>query len=118
MKAALAVVIAAASLVVLQAQEIYKVGDGVLAPVPIKQVRPDYTAEAKAARIEGVVELRVVVLADGMVRDVTVTKSLDSVLGLDKQAVNAAKEWLFKPATKDGKPVAVSVTLQMKFTLQ
>jgi protein TonB len=118
MKAALAVVVAAVSLTALHAQEIYKVGNGVLAPVPIREVRAEYTPEAKAARIEGVVSLAVVVLADGTVGDVTVSKSLDNVLGLDRQAVNAAKDWLFKPATKDGKPVAVSVTLQLKFTLQ
>ena len=114
----LAAFVVAAALIGLHAQEIYRVGNGVLAPVPVKEVRPDYTPEAMAARIEGIVGLDVVVLADGTVRDVTVSKSLDSVLGLDTQAVNAAKEWRFKPATKDRKPVAVSVTLQMKFTLK
>jgi TonB family protein len=118
MKSLFGLVVVAASLVGLHAQEIYKVGNGVVAPVPIKEVRPEYTAEARKARIEGVVDLNVVVLADGTVRDVTVSRSLDSTFGLDQQAVNAAKEWRFKPAARDGKPVAVSVTLQMNFTLK
>ena len=62
--------------------------------------------------------LETVVQPDGSVRDVKIVKSLDDVLGLDRQAVNAAKEWRFKPGTKDGKAVAVSVTLEMRFTLK
>jgi protein TonB len=118
MKGLAVVVLVAASFASLSAQEVYKVGKDVLAPVPVKEVKPDYTAEAKAARIEGAVLLEVVIKADGTVADVTVAKSLDEVLGLDRQAVNAAKQWTFKPATKDGKPVAVQVALQMTFTLQ
>ena len=41
-----------------------------------------------------------------------------NVLGLDQQAVKAAKQWRFRPGTKDGKAVAVSVTLEMRFTLK
>jgi TonB family protein len=108
----------AASFASVSAQEIYKVGKDVSAPVPVTQVKPDYTAEAKAQRIEGAVALDVVINADGKVRDVKVAKSLDSVFGLDKSAVAAAKEWTFEPATKDGKAVAVQVTIQMTFTLQ
>ena len=44
--------------------------------------------------------------------------SLDPTYGLDEQAVAAAKRWEFKPGTKDGKPVAVRVTLEMSFTLK
>jgi len=118
MKRLIAAVLVAASFASAAAQEVYKVGKDVMAPVPIKQVKPDYTAEAKAARIEGMVQLDVTIKADGTVADVKVAKSLDEVLGLDKQAVNAAKQWTFKPATKDGKPVAVQVAVQMTFTLQ
>jgi TonB family protein len=59
-----------------------------------------------------------VVLADGNVGDVTVARSLDTTYGLDQQAVNAAKQWTFKPGTKDGKPVAVRVNIELKFTLK
>ena len=100
------------------AQEVYKPGNGVSLPVVVKEVKPDYTDEAKAAGIRGSVWMRVVVQADGMVGDVQVTRSLDTEFGLDNQAVRAAKQWEFKPASKDGKPVAVEVTLEMTFTLK
>ena len=110
--------VVAASLAPLAAQEVYKVGNGVSAPVAILQVKADYTQEAQAQRIEGAVTLDVVVNADGGVRDVKVAKSLDSAFGLDREAVKAMKEWKFRPATKDGKAVAVQVSVIMTFTLK
>ena len=115
--AALAVVLSAA-VVSLQAQEIFTPGDGVTLPVAVRPVKPGYTSAAMDAHIEGVVRLDVVVLDDGKVGEVTVTQSLDKEYGLDTQAVEAARQWLFKPGTKDGKPVAVRVTLEMMFTLK
>lgn len=113
--AAIAVV---ASFVAIQAQEVYKTGNGVVAPVPIHQVKAEYTPEALAARIAGTVTLDTIVKADGTVGDVRVATSLDDVLGLDQQAVKAVKQWRFRPGTKDGKAVAVSVTIEIRFTLK
>ena len=84
----------------------------------IREVKPDYTSEAKQQGIQGTVELSVVVNDDGTVGEVKVTKSLDDKYDLDQQAVIAMKKWLFKPGTKDGKPVAVQVTLEMSFRLK
>ena len=42
----------------------------------------------------------------------------DPTYGLDGQAVKAMKQWLFKPGTKDSRPVAVRVAVEMKFTLK
>ena len=53
-----------------------------------------------------------------MVGDIQVTRSLDDKYGLDRQAGRAATKWLFKPGTKDGKPVPVEVELEMTFTLR
>jgi protein TonB len=64
------------------------------------------------------VRLDVVVLDTGKVGDVKVSQSLDMEYGLDTQAVEAARQWLFEPGTKDGKPVAVRVSLEMRFTLK
>jgi TonB family protein len=66
-------------------------------------------------RVQGLVELEFVVLADGAVGDVKVVKSLHP--GLDQEAVKAVKQWRFKPGTKDGQPVAVLVAAEMTFTL-
>ena len=48
----------------------------------------------------------------------TVPRALDSVYGLDKNAVAATKQWEFKPGTQDGKPVAVRVNVSITFTLK
>ena len=92
-------------------------GNGVSYPTLVRQETPRYTEQAMRARIEGVVELQAVVLADGTVGEVRVIKSLDQASGLDDEAVTAAKKWVFKPALKDGKPVPVIVTLILEFRL-
>ena len=99
-----------------EAPRVYKVGNGVSAPVAIKQVKPQYTADAKRAKVEGTVELECVVEPTGSVGDVTVTRSLNE--GLDQEAIKAAKQWRFETGTKDGKAVPVLITLEMTFTLK
>ena len=111
---AAAVLFAAAG---LQAQEIFTVGPGVSSPSVVSQVRAEYTEAAKAQRIQGEVEMEVVVLSDGSVGEVVVTDSLDSKYGLDQQAVNAMRQWTFKPGIKDGRPVAVRITIIARFSL-
>jgi TonB family protein len=111
-------VLVAASLIPVAAQEVYKPGNGVSLPTVVSEVKPDYTDEAKRARIQGNVILDAVVNSDGSVTDVKVARSLDDTFGLDKQAVNAAKQWKFKPGMKDGKAVAVRVMIEMTFTLK
>ncbi len=103
-----------------QPQEVtvYKPGSGVTLPSVVKEVKPVYTLEAMQKKIQGSVWMRIVVLPDGTVGDMQVTRSLDAEYGLDRQAGTAARQWLFKPGTKDGKPVAVEVTLELTFTLK
>mgnify|MGYP003509931133 FL=1 len=57
-------------------------------------------------------------LATVEVGDVEVSESLDKVYGLDEAAIQALKQWRFDPGTKDGKPVAVRVEVEMSFTLK
>lgn len=115
---AAALVLVAASGLSAQ-QQVYRARDGVALPVVVKSVKPGYTTAAKEARIQGTVVLDAVVLADGFVGDITVVGSLDaSPGGLDDQAIRALKQWEFKPATKDDKPVAVAVNVEMTFTLE
>jgi protein TonB len=87
-------------------------------PVVTQEAKPDYTREAMQQGIQGSVFMAVVVLDSGDVGDVQVTQSLDAEYGLDQQAVSAMKQWKFKPGTKNSKPVAVEVTVQMTFTLK
>jgi TonB family protein len=102
----------------VQTTKVYKGGDGVTLPVVVKEGKPEYTREAMNQGIQGSVFMAVVVLDSGDVGEVRVTQSLDDEYGLDAQAVAAMKQWKFKPGMKDGKPVAVEVTVQMTFTLK
>lgn len=86
-------------------------------PALIKEVHPDYTDAAKARKVQGTVEMAVLVQADGAPGpDVRVTKSLDP--DLDQQAIKAVRQWRFKPGTRDGQPVPVEVNIEMTFTLR
>lgn len=96
---------------------VYEIED-VVPPTLIRDVKPSYSAQALAAGIQGTVLMSAVVLANGSVGDVVVTQSLDTQFGLDPLAVAAAKQWLFRPATKDGVPVAVRVTIEMYFIIR
>ncbi len=94
------------------------VGPGVTTPIVIQQVKPQYTADAMRAKVQGSVWLECIVLPDGTVGDVRVTRSLDPMFGLDQQAIDAAKQWRFKPGMANGKPVAVAITIELTFTLR
>ncbi|MGE0864435.1 MAG: M56 family metallopeptidase [Vicinamibacterales bacterium] len=101
-----------------QSQQVHKPGPGVTLPVVVHEVKPSYTREAMNQKIQGSVMLGIVVLADGRVGDIIVEQSLDQDYGLDQEAIKAARQWIFKPGSKDGKPVPVRVMLQLTFTLK
>jgi protein TonB len=100
-----------------QGTEVNRPGNGVTVPQLVKEVKPNYTPEARAAKIQGTVLMETVVEPDGTVDRVKVVRSLDAKYGLDAEAVKAARQWTFKPGMKDGKPVAVLVTIELAFTL-
>ncbi len=93
-------------------------GPGIEAPRVLNQVKPYYTAEAMAARIQGGVWLSAVVLADGTVSDIRIIQSLDPKFGLDRSAVAALQQWRFAPGTSNGQAVPVMVTVNLMFTLR
>lgn len=95
----------------------YMPGNGVTWPVDVYQEKPKYTSDAMRNKIQGYVELEVVVLESGSVGEVRIVKSLDRTYGLDQAAIEAAKRWRFKPGLRQGVPVATRVTLQLEFRL-
>ena len=97
---------------------VYRPGAGINLPRLLREVKPQYTPEAMRAKIQGTVSLEVVVLPDGTIGDVRVTKSLDPVFGLDAQAIAAARQWRFAPGTRFGEPVAVALTIELLFNLR
>jgi protein TonB len=94
-----------------------KIEDGVTAPVLVREVKPQYTKDAKERKVQGTVQMECVVDKDGTVRDdIKVTKSLDPAL--DDQAIIALRQWRFRPGTFHGQPVPVIVNIEMTFTLK
>lgn len=86
-------------------------------PVLIYKTEPQYTEEARAARLQGTVTLKVVIDSVGhLTDDVTVLQGLG--LGLDQKAVEAVKKWRWRPAyNKSGQPVATFATVMVNFRL-
>jgi TonB family protein len=92
------------------------VSGNITPPVKIYYPQPQYTEDARRARIQGVVILEATINREGEVVDIQVLKGLP--MGLDKSAVETALQWRFKPATENGKPVAVFFNLLVNFSLQ
>jgi protein TonB len=89
---------------------------GVGNPVCVYCPDPKYSEEARKAKYSGVVVLQVVITADGRATDIQVVKGPG--LGLEEKAIEAAKQWRFKPAPgPNGKPVPVIVELEITFRL-
>ena len=96
----------------------YRPGSGIELPVVLKEVKPNYTAEAMRAKIQGVVVLECIIQPDGTVGEVRVLRSLDPVYGLDQEAMKAARLWRFVPGKRQGQPVPVLVSIELTFTLR
>lgn len=94
---------------------IYRFVSGASQPVAIFRPDPEYSDEARKARLQGTVELELVVDENGRPRDIRIVKSLG--LGLDEEARKAAAKWRFKPGMKDGKPVPVPALMAFAFQL-
>jgi protein TonB len=90
-------------------------GHEVLPPTLVHRVQPEYPNVAKLARIQGTVVLGVIVGRDGKVQDVWVVRSIPV---LDDAAVNAVKQWTYKPGRdRLEHPVAVYFPVSVKFEL-
>jgi periplasmic protein TonB len=96
----------------------YRPGNGVETPRLLQEVKPQYTAQAMRAKIQGEVLLECIVQPDGSVGNIKVVRSLDSAFGLDQEAIKAARQWRFQPGTRQGQPVPVLVTIAIAFTLR
>src|SRR5215467_8570660 len=103
----LAIFLAVSSPARSESQAIFRVGDCVTAPRPLNRPLPVYSGEALRAGLQGKCVLSLVVNADGKPENVTVSRSLG--MDLDEKSIEAARNWTFEPARKDGMPVAVRV---------
>ncbi len=94
----------------------YRPGSGITAPAILREVKPDYTEEARRRSLSGEVVLEIVVRSDGRVGEVKVLQGLGS--GLDQRAVEAVRQWRFSPAKRHGTPVDVLVEVAVEFRLR
>jgi protein TonB len=84
-------------------------------PVAVKEPPTFYPPDVMREGIQGIVKIECVVATSGVPEKVKVLRSLDP--RLDAEAVKAIEQWRFKPGTKDGKPVAVQVEIDVSFAL-
>jgi TonB family protein len=90
-------------------------GSGLTNPVVLYKPEPDYSDEARKAKLQGTVLLEVVVDQNGRPQVRKVLQSLG--LGLDDQAIKAVSIWRFRAGMKGGKPVDVLVNVSVSFRL-
>jgi TonB family protein len=91
-----------------------RVGGQIRQPTKIKDVKPEYPAIARSARVSGVVTIEATIGTDGKVADATVVRSVPM---LDQAALDAVRQWEYTPTLLNGVPVPVIVTVTINFTL-
>jgi TonB family protein len=94
----------------------YRPGSGIEPPRLLREVKADYTEEARQRSISGEVVMEIVVRRDGSVGDVRILRGLGG--GLNDRAVQAVRQWRFAPATRLGSPVDVIVEVGVEFRLR
>jgi protein TonB len=94
----------------------FRPGSGIEAPRLLREVKADYTEEARRRGMTGEVVMEIIVARDGSVGDVKILQRLGA--GLDERAVQAVRQWRFAPATRKGLPVDVLVEVAVEFKLR
>jgi TonB family protein len=93
----------------------FRRGPGVVAPRALVSPDPEYAEEARRAKYQGVVLVGGTVEPDGTFSDLCIEQAVGH--GLDERAIQAVKTWKFKPATKDGQPIPVHISVEVSFRL-
>jgi len=96
--------------------QVYKPGvGGVTNPIPIFSPDAEFSDEARRSKYQGVCMIAIIVDAQGFPRSLHVVRSLG--MGLDEKALQAVAKYRFKPALKNGKPVAAAIWVEVNFRL-
>jgi len=96
--------------------EIYNVKkDNVLPPRATYTPEPEFSEQARRAKFQGVVILKIVINKAGNVVRVRLERALG--MGLDQNAMEGVERWRFSPATRNGQPVAVQMNIEVSFNL-
>ena len=91
-----------------------RVSSGITQGLVLKKVPPLYPEQARRARIQGSVHMSVVISKTGDVVDVEV---IDGPIELVVSAVNAVRQWKYRPYVLQGEPVAVDTVITVNYTL-
>ena len=94
----------------------YRPGSGIEAPRLLREVKADYTEDARRRGLSGDVVLEVIVRRDGAVGDVKLLQGLGG--GLNERAIQAVRQWRFAAAQRQGVPVDVVVEVAVEFKLR
>ena len=92
-----------------------KIGGGVSMPQVIHSVEPEFSEEARKAKFQGEVTVELIVDTNGVPQNVHVLRGVG--MGLDERAIEAAKQYRFKPAMENGKPVPVILDIAVNFQI-
>jgi TonB family protein len=93
--------------------DVVRIGPGVKTPKLLSKIEPEYSPMARAEGIEGMVLLDVIVDEHGRATNISVISPLG--FGLDERAQAAIEKWVFQPGEKDGRPVKIQATIEVKF---
>jgi TonB family protein len=86
-------------------------------PTVIKQIQPKYPEVARKNKQEGIVYIGALITTAGKVKEVKVTKNETKSVELETAALEAVKQWEFKPATLKNKAIEIMVTIPVRFKL-
>jgi TonB family protein len=89
--------------------------EGVKYPQSVYTPEPEFSEKARRAKYQGTVILNIVVDKEGNVSRIKLVRPLG--MGLDENAMEGLKTWRFKPATRNGQPVAVEMNIEVAFNL-
>ncbi|MEO6802672.1 MAG: energy transducer TonB [Granulicella sp.] len=92
-----------------------RIGGGVSAPQLIFSVEPEFSEEARKAKVAGNVLVNLWVDERGLPQHVHVIRGVG--MGLDEKAVAAVRQYKFKPAMENGKPVLVELNVEVNFQI-
>jgi protein TonB len=82
----------------------------------LKQVDPEYPREAQREGVEGSIELRLTVKADGKVADIEVVQA-DPADIFERAAISAVRRWRYEPRREDGVAVDSRTRVRLEFRL-
>jgi protein TonB len=98
------------------AREPVRIGGDIQPPALVHRVEPVYPPAAVAARLQGIVILEALVDREGIVTEVKVLRSAGSLL--DRQAMNAVKQWRYSPLLRNGQRERFVLTVTLSFSVQ